>query len=435
MKNKGLVFILDGLGDRPCPQLDGKTPLESAATPTLDRLVMEHQCGMMDPLRPGWPADTHTGVGILFGLPPKAALDLRRGPIEAAGIGLESTHEDILLRANFATVEKQPTAGNNQSKRFLGYRITDRRAGRIDHATEQLCAALQNIPVAPGITASLHAATQHRAVLQLSGKGLSAHISDTDPGGHALEPEVLAALPNSDSEATAISSATALNSFIHRAHTILDQHPVNARRVASGQPPANGIITRSAGVRQPLNNLLVNIELKTAVVAGEMTILGLAKLFDFQCYTSSRFTSLPDTDLHEKLRTASKALTDHDLVFVHIKGTDTAAHDKNPVLKAQFIARFDHELGKQLHRLNCDNLVIGVCADHSTDSVRGEHNGDPVPVLISNPHGRRDRVTAYNETDCIAGALGRINAHGFLSVLLDAMDVLGSYRNGGKKQP
>lgn len=415
MKYKGIVFILDGLGDRPCPQLKGNTPLQAAATPTLDQLALNNQCGMMDPLSPGITVDTHTGVGVLFGLSPQDALSLRRGPIEAAGIDLESSPEDVLLRANFATVEKHAD----------GYQILDRRAGRIEDDTDLLCTALKDIEVAPGITASLHAATQHRTVLQLHGKNLSPEISDTDPGGTEIERGILqSTLRHSDkkTDAKATATADALNCFTHRAYEILENHEVNQRRIKQGLPSANGIIARSAGVRQPLNNLLARIDLKVAAVAGEMTILGLAKLFDFDCYTSPSFTSLPNTDIAEKLRTAERALKDHDLVFVHVKGTDTAAHDKDPVLKSEVIARFDQELSK----LKLDNLIIGVCADHSTGSLSGEHNGDPVPVLISNPVGRRDHVSGYNETDCITGALGRINAQGFLTTLLDAMGVLAS---------
>lgn len=405
------MFILDGLGDRPCPQLGGKTPLEAAETPVLDALALRHQCGMMDPLLPGMPVDTHTGVGILFGLNPAQAVRLRRGPIEAAGIGLELQPGDVLWRANLASVEKTPH----------GYRILDRRAGRIRNDVEALCAALQDLEVAPGITASLHPATQHRAVLRFRGNGLSAEVSDTDPGGHAIDRGILTAAPGPGLEAaaqvTAQATADALNRFTGRACEILESHPVNAARIARGRPAANGVIARSAGGVQPLKNLLTKLGLKVAVVAGEMTILGLAELFDFHRHSSSRFTSLPDTDLEEKLRIAGDALQQHDLVFVHIKGTDTAAHDKDPMLKSAFIARFDRELGK----LDLDNFVVGVCADHSTDSVRGEHNGDPVPVVLCNPVGRRDRSDGYNETACVNGALGRITAQGFLTSVLDAM--------------
>ena len=218
MKSRGLVIILDGLGDRPCAQLDGQTPLEAAKTPTLDALAARHQSGMMDPLQPGFTVDTHTGVGILFGLSPTHAVALERGPIEAAGIGLSMQPGDVLWRANFATVEKTKE----------GFTILDRRAGRIREQVEELCADLQDLEVAPNIIASLHAATQHRAVLRLRGSGLSTHVSNTDPGGHAAERGVLASLPTRRAEqdsqdyAAARTTADALNHFTRRAHEILD---------------------------------------------------------------------------------------------------------------------------------------------------------------------------------------------------------------------
>lgn len=409
MKRKGLIFILDGLGDRPCKELNGDTPLEAALTPTLDRLATDNQSGLMDPLMPGVTADTHTGVGILFGLPLNEVLRLRRGPIEAAGIGLELCHDDVFLRANFAYVEKHGD----------GYHIHDRRAGRITDETASLCAALKNLEVGPGITASLHAATQHRAVLKLHGSGLSPEFSNTDPGSVQIERGILSAQPFPGFINDAQATADAVNCFTTRSHEILAKHPINIRRIEQGLPAANGIISRSAGMYRPIDNLLSLLGMKVAVVAGEMTILGLARIFDFNYYNSPRFTCLPNTDLAEKFLIAMNNIKTHDLVFVHIKGTDIAAHDKDPLLKAKFIERFDTELGK----LDLNDLVVGVCADHSTESVSGNHVCDPVPILISHQFGRRDHVCKYNEKDCIVGGLGRITAQGFLLTFLNEMGI------------
>ncbi|MDA7989641.1 MAG: alkaline phosphatase family protein [Gammaproteobacteria bacterium] len=423
MNHRGLVFILDGLGDRPCRQLRGRTPLEAAKTRALDRMARLHQCGMMDPLAPGRCVDTHVGAGILLGLPPREALSLRRGPVEAAGIGLDMRAGDVLWRANFARIEAG--AGANG-----GYRILDRRAGRIRGGeTESLCAALNSAlrddPLAPGIGASLHAATQHRAVLQLRGENLSAQVSDTDPGGPGAARGVQRAAPLVE-DAAARATADAVNRFTARAHQLLSGHPVNTARASRGQCPANGVLLRGAGAHHPPRNMLARLRLKVAVVAGEKTVLGLGNLFGFTCITDESFTSLPDTNIAGKLRAALDALARHDLVFVHIKGTDIAAHDKNPLLKAACISRFDRELS----RVQLDDTVVAVCADHSTDSRRGEHNADAVPVLLRHVGGRRDRVRYYNEIDCIDGGLGRISAHAFLCMVLDAMGAAGGM-NGG----
>ena len=117
MNCKGLLIILDGLGDRSCPALQGLTPLEAAATPNLDRLAGNGITGLVDPLCPGAPVGTHTGTGVLMGLVPADAASLARGPVEAAGIGLEVNPGDVLLRCNFATLGEDGA----------GLRIRDRR--------------------------------------------------------------------------------------------------------------------------------------------------------------------------------------------------------------------------------------------------------------------------------------------------------------------
>ena len=411
---KGLIIILDGLGDRPNRHLGGLTPLEYASTPTLDQLAKRGQSGLMDPLLPGLPVDTHTGVGILFGLPPDEAVNLCRGPIEASGIGLDSRVGDLMLRCNLATVEKQGAH----------YRIRNRRAGRIGQGVDVLCTSLHDIQVGDGITASLYPATQHRCVLRLRGLALSARISDTDPGGKSVEKRILECHAAAATDKDAVRTAQAINQFTGLSHEILDSHPVNSERVKAGELPANAVITRGAGIHRDLRKRHACLNLSVAVVAGESTITGLGRLLGFSTINDPAFTSLPNTDLDRKLSLAVEALQTRDLVYIHVKGMDIAAHDRDPKAKAALISRFDTALG----RVDTRDLVVGVCADHSTDSHLGEHTGDPVPVTIHNPLGRRDRVDRYNETDCISGSLGRITAQGFLISVLDAMGSLSNFK-------
>ena len=415
---KGLVIILDGLGDRPNEILSGLTPLEYADTPVMDKISELGQSGLMDPLLPGLPVDTHTGVGILFGLSPEEATYLCRGPIEAAGIDLDLQVGDLLFRTNLATVERQ------KETQTSNFKIVDRRAGRISENVDTLCESLQNIDVGHGIVASLYPATQHRCVLRLRGALLSASITDTDPGGKSIESGVLRCYPHAISETNSANTAAAINTFTEISHEILNVHPINLQRAASGELLANGVITRGGGAFQELNNIHNYLNTSVAAVAGESTIIGLGKLFNFTTITDPDFTSMPDTNIDKKLNLAIQALKTHDLVYVHLKGTDTAAHDRDPLGKANFISRFDTALGE----IDTRELVVGICADHSTDSFRGEHNGDPVPVTLANPRGRKDLVKKFNETDCSIGSLGRITAQGFLISVLDAMGCLSNYK-------
>ncbi|MCP4697908.1 MAG: 2,3-bisphosphoglycerate-independent phosphoglycerate mutase [Gammaproteobacteria bacterium] len=411
VRHKGLMVILDGLGDQPSAALDGATPLEAAHTPVMDRIVANGLCGLVDPLLPGMPVSTHTGTGILLGLAPYSAFCLSRGPVEAAGIGLDVQAGDVTIRCNFATLEAD---GEH-------LRILDRRAGRIREGVRELTEVLHDVPLGAGITGSLYSGTHHRAVLRLTGSGLSAAISDTDPGSGGMpHGRVSASHPLLPNDPAAAKTADALNRFVREAFARLQGCAINQQRKARGLPPANGIITRGAGILPPIDNLVQHIGLRTALIAGESTVLGLAKLFGFTVYTDPSFTSSHDTDLAAKAATARSALNSHDLVFIHIKGSDICSHDRDPKGKTSFLTHVDKAMAPVLK----DELVIGVSGDHSTDCNTGRHCGAPVPSLLYSPGGRQDLCREFGEKNCMRGGLGRISGNSFIISLLDAMGAL-----------
>lgn len=413
---KGVMVILDGLGDRGCQAFDGLTPLEAAFTPNLDQMLTMGQGGLLDPLFPGMPVGTHIGTGTLMGLSAADAVNLARGPVEAAGIGLAVQPGDVVLRCNFATVEQ----------RGAGLAILDRRAGRIREGTAELASVLQHIDLGQGIVGSLHPATQHRAVLHLRGPGLAAGFSDTDPGSGEEHRGVLAARALDPNDGGSAAAADAVNRFIGLAAARLESHPVNQRRCEAGLRPANGIISRSAGHLARLNNLVTHIGCNAAVVTGETTVDGLGRLFGYEVYRDDRFTALPDTDLDAKVAKTLSALDSNDLVFLHIKGTDICSHDHDPVAKREMIESVDKALTLLMDR----DLVIGVTGDHSTDCNSGRHCGDPVPALLYTRLGRRDGLVTFGERNCAAGGLGRLTATSFLTGMLDAMGLLGNFKSG-----
>jgi 2,3-bisphosphoglycerate-independent phosphoglycerate mutase len=413
---KGVLVILDGLGDRPVERLGDRTPLEAATTIHLDRLVETGQCGLVDPLSPGIPVDTAAGTGLLLGASPHAVASLSRGPVEAAGVGLEIAPGDLALRCNFATVERE-------DGRLL---VLDRRAGRIRSATDELSAVLQDVELGDGITATLMPATQHRAVLRLSGQGLSAEISDTDPGIVPLPAAVLKSKAQHRGDPRSAKSAAAVNRFVEEAHRRLDEHPVNRDRADRGLPPANGVITRGAGLATTGLSVIEQLGLTATVVAGESTVIGLAALLGLRSVTDPRFTGLTDTDVAAKIESGLAALEDADIAVVHIKGPDICSHDLDPEGKRAFLEVVDGALQPLLDR----GFVIGVTGDHSSDSTTGSHSGDPVPAILNAPGGRRDSTTVFGERACMTGGLGRLTSSTFVMSFLDAMGAVPEWRAG-----
>ena len=249
--HKGLVLILDGLGDYPSPELGGITPLQHAETPFLDSLATNNVSGLMDPLAPGLPVDTHTGVGMLFGLTPAEACRLSRGPIEAAGIGLEMSQGDVIFRGNLCTVNEEGSP----------HEILDRRAGRILEGVDELCASLTDVKLADSVTASVYPATHHRCVVKFSGNNLSHDITDTDPGGQGISAGIQKARAMRYGDTEAEVTANAVNEFTQYCIRTLRDHPVNVERRMSNLAPGNAIILRGGGYYRHYQNVLRHLDM------------------------------------------------------------------------------------------------------------------------------------------------------------------------------
>lgn len=406
MKKKVIVAIADGLGDRPIKVLNGLSPLQYATTPHLDELARTGKTGIMDLVYPGVTVGTDMGHIVLFGH--DASLYPGRGPIEAAGVGLPLQKGDVAFRCNFATVNDEGI-------------VVDRRAGRIRERTEELALAIHGMQI-EDVTFLFKEATEHRAVLVMRGDGLSAKVSDSDPKApNDGKPYKEVKATDDSSEAT--KTARILNQFLQEVYAKLKHHPVNVDREEAGLLPANFIITRGAGMMTNITHLADELGYKCAVIAGEDTVLGVGRMSGYDVYTDERFTGNIDTDVDLKAQMALTALETHDLVYVHLKATDVMGHDNNPHGKVQAIELFDRMVGKLMADLP-EETLIALCADHSTPCEKGEHSGEPVPIVISGPGIFADSVQTYDEATCSQGGLGRLRGHEFVWSLLDYLEVI-----------
>lgn len=406
MKNKILLAIADGVGDRPVPELNMLTPLSYAKTPTLDLLAKNGSCGIMDLHGAGVPVGTDLGHMILFGY--KLSDYPGRGPIEAFGEGISLKAGDVAFRCNFSTVD------DNMN-------VIDRRAGRIREGTQELAKAVSGMSI-DGVEVLLKEATEHRAVLVLRGNGLSAAVSDTDPKveGKPVKPCV----PKEETR-EADYTARLLNKILPEIHHVLKNHPLNIRRQKEGKAPANFLLTRGAGKMPKLEKTMERLHVSGACVAAESTVLGVARLAGLTPLTSPTFTGNIDTDIAGKASMAAKALKDYDFVVLHMKATDLFGHDNNPAGKVRAIERFDQMVEiamRQIADTIEDNVIVALAADHSTPCERREHSGDPVPVVISGINIRKDRVEAFDEVSCAEGCLCRIKGNDFFNILMDYLE-------------
>lgn len=390
-----LLLIIDGLPDRPVRALGNRTPMQAARTPVFDRLAREGQSGLADPVAPGVVADTAAGTLAILGQTPLA---LRRGPVEALGAEIQLAPGDIALRANLATLD-------------VNGQVIDRRAGRIREGAEVLAKAIDRLSL-PGdladrVEVRVKAGTEHRLAVVLRGKGLSSAIQGSDPGESAIPGPPLTPSPDDPDNEAAAMTASALALFEQEARRVLRRHPVNRERQEEGLPPANAILTRGAGRIHRLAPLEeFGLPLRISCISGDRTILGLARWIGGSIVTRKTMTANLDTDLHRKFELAEEAQRRNDLVVLHLKGADIAAHDQRPDLKVGYLERVDEELGRLLERLQPSTRIV-IASDHATLSESGQHAADPLPVLIWGPDFEADEVKTFDEQACAVGALQR----------------------------
>jgi 2,3-bisphosphoglycerate-independent phosphoglycerate mutase len=401
MKEKAVLIVCDGLGDR---QINGKTPLQMARKPNMDKLAEKGICGLMHTIAPGIIPGSDTGHLSIFGYDPNVYYK-GRGVYEALGAGLELKRGDVAFRGNFATVDKE-------------LKVADRRAGRLKDEGKEFEKSLAGIKI-DDVEVIFKSTTEHRGVLVFRGSGLSSKISDTDP--HADGAKVLSSKPLEESR-EARKTSDILNRFTLLSHKLLSENHLNEAREKQGKPKANIILVRGAGSYKRVDSLYERYGFKSACISGGALYKGVAKAVGMDVIEVKGATGRTDTDVDAKARAAKDALEKYDLVFVHVKGMDNASHDGNLGDKVKMIEKVDRLVGGLMK----SGAYLILTGDHSTPVSLREHSADPLPIVIYGKGVRVDDVKKFDEISCAKGGLGHIRG-------LDVMPIIVSFMGYAKK--
>jgi len=402
---KVILVVCDGLGDRPVKSLNGLTPLQAAKAETLDRIAAGGECGIMDVIAPGQPPGSDTAHLALFGYNPFETYP-GRGAFEALGVGIDLGPGDVAFRCNLATVNEAGV-------------VVDRRAGRISSDQAKVLAeALKDIRIekVDGVQAIFYHSSEHRGVLVLRGEKLSRRVSDIDL--HKTGVKVPTPRPLDDT-VEARRTAAALQEFLEKAQKILKDHPINQERIKKGLPPANALLPRGAGTLPKIEPITKIWGIRAAAIAGGGLYKGVARAVGFNLIQVPGATGTVNTNLRGKVEAAIKALGEYDLLFLHIKATDSVSHDKNPEKKVEVIEWISRELTPLVDEVFDKGYYIAITGDHATPCEVGEHRGDPVPLAIAGPDVRKDRVEKFDEVSCARGGICRIRGMDLMKILMN----------------
>ncbi|MEM2574024.1 MAG: 2,3-bisphosphoglycerate-independent phosphoglycerate mutase [Candidatus Jordarchaeales archaeon] len=411
-ERKNVVFIVvDGLADRPITSIGGLTPLEVASKPGMDKLAEIGICGILDIISPGVPPGSDVAHLSLFGYDPYAVYR-GRGGLEALGAGINISSDDVAFRANFATVGED-------------MKVLDRRAGRSLPEGDVLAKSLNGYrsKLFPDVEVTVKHTTEHRCVVVLRGLGLSHMVSDTDPH---KEGSVMQAIPL-DSTPEAKKTASVVNEFTMYSYESLRRHPLNFEREKKGLRPANILLLRGAGRLPNMASLRELYGLRAACIVANALVRGVCKAAGMDVIEVKGVTGSFDTDINAMGHAALKLLDEYDLVFLHIKGTDSASHDGDLEKKIFMIEKADKLVSLLLDSVELDRTYLVLTADHTTPVLVKDHTGEPVPVAIAGPGIRSDDVKRFSERDCAKGGLGRIQARFLMPILIDYLGLSKKY--------
>ncbi len=375
--SKIVMLVADGLGGLPQTP-DGKTELETAATPHLDALAQIGIQGGSIPVLPGISPGSGPGHLGLFGYDPLQNL-IGRGALEATGIGFQLQPGDVAVRCNFCTLDAQ---GN----------ISDRRAGRIP--TEQsapLAFRLRDIAL-EGADLFVEPVKEHRFVVVFRGQGLGDDVQDTDPQATGVPPRVPQA---SDPESQ--KTANLAQAFYNQ-----------ARELLSDQKQANGLTMRGFAARPELPSYEDVYGLRAAAIAVYPMYKGLASLVGMDVVGEAQ-------TLAQQIDVLSESWNDYDFFFIHYKYTDSTGEDGNFSEKVRRTEDFDAIIPR-VRDLRPDVLIV--TGDHSTPSFLKSHSWHPVPTLLVSKCCRPDGLTEFSERACIQGGLGQFEAKYLMTLAL-----------------
>lgn len=427
---KHIIILGDGMADLPIEQLGGKTPLQYAHKPMMDRLAREGRCGRLITVPEGFPPGSEVANTAILGYDLNKVYE-GRGPLEAASIGYEMTTDDFAIRCNIITLENGRIITHNG-----GNLQTEDARVLIDYLNEHLAKDPDIVKKYGKGRVKFICGIQYRHLLVI--KGGNKHIVCNPPHDHPNEewqpllvsPENLDH-PEKTAHLSPTETAELLNELILKSQELLAKHPYNQEKAKRGERQANSIWPWSGGYRPSMQTLMEQYpQVKSgAVISAVDLIQGIGKYAGLRIIKVPGATGLADTNYEGKAQAAIEALKTDDFVFVHVEASDEAGHDGDLDLKIKTIEYLDQRLIKPIYEAITakgeigksanEDVCIAVLPDHLTPVELRIHVGQPVPFLIWHKGIVADEVQQYDEVSCVNGSYGLLKLHEFMQVLMD----------------
>jgi len=362
---KYLVLLADGVADYPLTELNGKTPLQFAAKPNIDRLVPYSEIGMVKTVPDGFPPGSDVANLSVMGYDPRIYYT-GRAPLEAVSIGVTLENNDVAFRCNLVTLTEAATLAEQIMVDYSSDEITTPEARSL---MKDLNTALA------GDFIEFYSGFSYRHLMVWRG-GPDATV--LTPPHDISDRRIGPYLPKG-------SGAEVIIDLIQKSRAILKNHPVNLERITKGLRPATAIWLWGQGKKPRVDSFTQKYRLQGAVISAVDLIKGLGICAGLKVIEVPGATGNINTNFQGKAAATVTAFKDGaDFIYLHFEAPDEAGHRGELDNKIKSVEKIDAVLGFIIEQLPSidPEFKIMFLPDHPTPLKLKTHVADPVPFLI-----------------------------------------------------
>ncbi len=392
---KYAIVLPDGAADEPLAQLGGRTPLEAARIPHMDRVAEQGRLGRYVTIPEGFTPATDVGTLSVLGYDPQVYYS-GRAPIEAAAKGLSARPDQMIFRCNFVAIQDGL--------------MKDNTAGHIAQTeADALIAGLQRELADEGC--EFHAGVTYRNLMLLADAAdLRLRCA---PPHDIIDQPVPGHLPAGEGSAR-------VTRIMERARAVIAAHDVNRSRREQGRDPVTDIWLWGQGRPARLETFASRFGPRAAVITGVDILRGMARLMGMEILEVPGATGYIDTDYAGKGRAAVRALDEFDLVIVHVEAADESAHMGDAGEKVRALERMDQAIvGPLLEKLaRSPAWRVLVAVDHPTLTTTRGHSAIPPLFAYAGTGIEAVERAPFTETAAERGGYWVMPGHRLMEVFL-----------------
>ncbi len=379
---KYLVMLCDGMADYPVDELGGKTPLEAAATPNMDKLAETASVGLVKTVADGLKPGSDVANLSVLGYNPDDCYT-GRSPLEAGSIGIDMKDTDVSLRCNLVTLTDEQVY---EDKTILDYCADDISTAEAEELVKYLAENLNNDEFCfySGVS------YRHCLIWNNGTLDIGTMTPPHDITGKPIK-EYVPAHPN----------AKKLYELMKKSYELLKDHPVNIERIKKGLRPANSIWLWGEGVRANLVDFKEKYGLKGSMISAVDLLKGIGKFSGMNVVNVDGATGYIDTNFEGKAAAAiSEFENGQDFVYIHVEAPDECGHRheiENKVKSIELIDKYVLEPVAEYLKRTGEAFRVLITPDHATPLSLKTHTNDPVPFMIYDSSKENNGVKSFNE--------------------------------------